>query len=94
MSPHRFADSITTPMLVIHGGRDYRVPVSEAMKLWWDLSSRSKGLGTSPHKFLYFPDETHFVSSPNHGKLWHATVAAFFDHHVLGLPWERPEHLG
>ena len=95
LSPHHFADSISTPMLVTHGGRDYRVPVSEGMKLWWALASRAKtGNGASPHKFLYFPDETHFIGSPNHSRLWHAAVAAFFDHHVLGKPWQRPELLG
>jgi dipeptidyl aminopeptidase/acylaminoacyl peptidase len=95
MSPHHFADSITTPMLITHGGHDYRVPVSEGMKLWWNLSSRAHGGdGSSPHKFLYFPDENHFITSPNHVLLWHATVAAFFDHHVLGKPWQRPDLLG
>jgi dipeptidyl aminopeptidase/acylaminoacyl peptidase len=95
MSPHHFGDSITTPMLITHGGRDYRVPLSEGMKLWWALSSRAKtGNGSSPHKFLYFPDETHFIGSPNHSRLWHAAVTAFFDHHVLGKPWQRPDLLG
>ena len=37
-SPHRYADAITTPMLVIHGDKDYRVPIGEALRLWWDLS--------------------------------------------------------
>ena len=36
-SPHRHADAITTPMLVIHGDRDHRVPIGEALRLWWDL---------------------------------------------------------
>src|SRR6185436_8479912 len=33
-SPHRFADAIITPMLVIHGDKDYRVPIGEALRLW------------------------------------------------------------
>ena len=37
-SPHRHVASIRTPMLVIHGNKDYRVPVGEALRLWWDLS--------------------------------------------------------
>ena len=36
-SPHRHIEKIRTPMLVIHGNKDYRVPVSEALRLWWDL---------------------------------------------------------
>src|SRR5262249_4444758 len=39
-SPDRQADAITTPMLVIHGERDYRVPVGEALRLWTDLKLR------------------------------------------------------
>jgi dipeptidyl aminopeptidase/acylaminoacyl peptidase len=92
-SPYRFADAITTPMLITHGDKDYRVPIGEAMKMWWDLSARAKGIGTSPHKFLYFPTENHFLMSPNHQRVWYETIAAFFDHHVLGQPWRRPDLL-
>ena len=42
-SPHHFADRISTPMLITHGNRDYRVPFSEALRLWWDLVSRWDG---------------------------------------------------
>ncbi|MFP5336506.1 MAG: alpha/beta fold hydrolase [Actinomycetes bacterium] len=94
-SPHRFADAITSPMLVIHGDKDYRVPIGEGLRLWWDLVSRSAGDdGTSPHKFLYFPDENHWILTPNHTKVWYATVFAFLAHHVLGEEWRRPELLG
>jgi dipeptidyl aminopeptidase/acylaminoacyl peptidase len=41
-SPHRFVEAITTPMLVIHGDRDYRVPIGEALRLWWDLQRHGK----------------------------------------------------
>jgi dipeptidyl aminopeptidase/acylaminoacyl peptidase len=94
-SPHHFADAITTPMLVIHGDKDYRVPVGEALRLWWDLSSRSKAAGgSSPHKFLYFPDENHWILTPNHAKLWYSTVLAFLGHHLRGEDWQRPSLLG
>ena len=94
-SPHRFADAITTPMLVIHGDKDYRVPIGEALRLWWDLLSRSKAEdGASPHKFLYFPDENHWILKPNHAKVWYATVLAFLAHHVRGEDWQRPNLLG
>src|SRR3546814_6898814 len=59
-SPHRHADAITSPMLVIHGDHDYRVPVGEALRLWWDLVSRHEGEPEEmPHRFLYYPDENH-----------------------------------
>ena len=94
-SPHRFVDAITTPMLVIHGDKDYRVPIGEALRLWWDLLSRSKAEdGASPHKFLYFPDENHWILKPNHVKVWYATVLAFLAHHVRGEDWQRPNLLG
>ncbi|GAB2966382.1 S9 family peptidase [Amycolatopsis acidiphila] len=94
-SPHAFADAITTPMLVIHGDKDYRVPIGEGLRLWWDLLSRSTAPdGSSPHKFLYFPDENHWVLTPNHTKVWYSTVLAFLAHHVRGEEWHRPEILG
>jgi dipeptidyl aminopeptidase/acylaminoacyl peptidase len=94
-SPHRYADAITSPMLVIHGDKDYRVPIGEGLRLWWDLLSRSTADdGTTPHKFLYFPDENHWVMQPNHAKVWYSTVLAFLDVHVNGREWQRPELLG
>jgi dipeptidyl aminopeptidase/acylaminoacyl peptidase len=94
-SPHRFVDQIRTPMLVIHGDKDYRVPIGEALRLWWDLLSRSKAQdGSCPHKFLYFPDENHWISTPSHAKLWYETVFAFLAHNVLGEEWRRPGILG
>jgi dipeptidyl aminopeptidase/acylaminoacyl peptidase len=94
-SPSGSVDAIRTPMLVIHGDRDYRVPIGEALRLWWDLLSRSKAEdGSSPHKFLYFPDENHWILKPGNAKAWYATVLAFLAQHVRGEEWQRPELLG
>jgi dipeptidyl aminopeptidase/acylaminoacyl peptidase len=87
-SPHRHVAAITTPMLVIHGDHDYRVPVGEALRLWWDLQRHGKTA-----KFLYFPDESHWILSPGNIKAWYATVQAFLAEHVLGEPWKRPDML-
>ncbi len=84
-SPHRHISKISTPMLVIHGDKDYRVPVSEALRLWWDLSSHG-----AQAKFLYFPDENHWILTPGNARIWYETVFAFLAEHVLGEPWERP----
>ncbi|MDT0302989.1 S9 family peptidase [Streptomonospora wellingtoniae] len=84
-SPHSSADRIRTPMLVIHGDKDYRVPIGEGLRLWWDLVSREVDA-----KFLYFPDENHWVLTPGNSRIWYQTVLAFLDHHVLGKEWERP----
>jgi dipeptidyl aminopeptidase/acylaminoacyl peptidase len=93
-SPHTAADAISTPMLVIHGDKDYRVPVGEALRLWWDLVSRHDGDPAElPHRFLYYPDENHWILTPQNAALWYQTVTAFLDHHVLGKDWETPELL-
>ena len=84
-SPHRHIERIRTPMLVIHGNKDYRVPVSEALRLWWDLSRH--GLEA---RFLYFPDENHWILTPGNARIWYETVFAFLAEHVLGQEWERP----
>ncbi len=97
-SPHRFVGRIRTPMLVIHGDHDYRVPIGEGLRLWYELLSAS-GLpaaddGTTVHRFLYFPDEHHWVLSPQHAKVWYATVLAFLARHVLEQESEPPTTLG
>lgn len=87
-SPHRYADAITTPVLVIHGDKDYRVPIGEGLRLWYDLQKRGV-----PSKFLYFPDENHWVLTPGNHTVWYETVLAFLAEHVLGEGWSRPELL-
>jgi dipeptidyl aminopeptidase/acylaminoacyl peptidase len=84
-SPHKFVDAISTPMLVIHGDKDYRVPVGEGLRLWWDLQRRQV-----ESKFLYFPDEGHWVLKPGNARVWYETVWAWLAVHVLGESWERP----
>ena len=90
-SPHQFVDAITTPMLIIHGNRDYRVPYSESLRLFWDLVSRHAGdPGTLPHRFLQLTGENHWVLSPGNARIWNETVLAFLRWHVLGDKWSPP----
>ncbi|HEV7656230.1 MAG TPA: prolyl oligopeptidase family serine peptidase [Mycobacteriales bacterium] len=92
-SPHRNADRIRTPLLVIHGNRDYRVPVSEALRLWWDLVGRWEGDPAElPHRFLNFPTENHWILSPANAEIWYDAILGFCAEHVLGRPW-RPSAL-
>ena len=91
-SPHRFVDEIRTPMLVIHGDKDYRVPIGEGLRLWAELAERADPEGM-PHKFLYFPDENHWVLKPQHAKVWYQVVEAFLDTTVLGKDWQVPDIL-
>jgi dipeptidyl aminopeptidase/acylaminoacyl peptidase len=93
-SPHRFVKEITTPMLVIHGDKDYRVPVGEALRLWAELAEHFQDAdGNTPHKFLYFPTENHWILSPQHARVWYETVFAFLESTVLGGEWQTPEIL-
>ena len=85
-SPHRYLADIRTPMLVVHGDKDYRVPIGEGLRLWSDLVRQGVEA-----KFLYFPDENHWVLKPGNAKVWYQTVFAFLEHHVLGAEWARPE---
>ena len=62
-------------MLVVHGNRDYRVPVSEALRLWWDLVSRFPGPPEDlPHRFLQFTGENHWILSPGNAEVWYDTL--------------------
>ncbi|MFL5882650.1 MAG: S9 family peptidase [Actinomycetota bacterium] len=87
-SPDRNRARVRTPMLVIHGERDHRVPIGEALRLWSDLTR----LGVEA-RFLYFPEENHWILTPPHVRVWYETVLAFLDQHVLGKDWVRPELL-
>ncbi|MFF0746014.1 prolyl oligopeptidase family serine peptidase [Streptomyces sp. NPDC004111] len=84
-SPSLGADRISTPMLVIHGAKDYRVPVGQGMALFQDLQRFEV-----PVKYLYFPDENHWILKPNHSIVWYETVLNFFDEKVKGREWVRP----
>ncbi|MBB6405885.1 dipeptidyl aminopeptidase/acylaminoacyl peptidase [Arthrobacter sp. AZCC_0090] len=97
-SPHLHVGKINTPMLVIHGDKDYRVPIGEGLRLWYELLS-SSGLpaddnGETQHRFLYFPDENHWILQPQHAKVWYGVVEHFLAKQVLGQDIAVPEDLG
>ncbi|WP_035875914.1 S9 family peptidase [Cryobacterium sp. MLB-32] len=94
-SPHHSVREIVTPMLVIHGDHDYRVPIGESLRLWSELAEHhARPDGSTHHKFLYFPDENHWVLKPQHAVVWYETVFAFLDEHVHEAKWRRPRLLG
>ncbi|MGR6090945.1 alpha/beta fold hydrolase [Brevibacterium sp. CSND-B09] len=97
-SPHLFADDIEVPMLVIHGDKDYRVPIGQGQELWLDLLTRAKtpldADGDTQHRFLYFPDEGHWILGRGNAEVWYRTVLAFLDTHVLGIDANRVRTLG
>ncbi|MGH9453447.1 MAG: prolyl oligopeptidase family serine peptidase [Terriglobia bacterium] len=76
-SPSNFAQNIRTPMMLVEGGRDFRVPEGQAFQLFTALQRR--GIAS---KLLYFPDESHFVQKPQNSRLWYQTVLAWMDHYL------------
>jgi dipeptidyl aminopeptidase/acylaminoacyl peptidase len=72
-SPNMFVKNFKTPMLVIHGELDYRVPVTEGIQLFTALQQ----MGVES-KLLYFPDEGHWVLKPQNSEYWYNTVLGWF----------------
>ncbi len=97
-SPHLFAEKITAPMLVIHGDKDYRVPIGQGLELWHALhvhaSTPRAADGSLPHRYLYFPDEGHWIESRGNAEVWYRTFIGFLQEHVLGEGPEKPLSLG
>ncbi len=71
-SPHRFVGAFRTPMLVVHGGKDYRCPVSEGIGMYTALQ-----LMGVESRFLYFPDEGHWVLRPANSEVWYDEVLSW-----------------
>jgi dipeptidyl aminopeptidase/acylaminoacyl peptidase len=73
-SPMRFIENAKTPTLVIHSQKDYRLDVSQGMELFTALQRQGV-----PSKFLYFPDEGHWVLKPQNSEMWNAVVSDWCD---------------
>jgi dipeptidyl aminopeptidase/acylaminoacyl peptidase len=76
-SPHNFVRNFKTPMLVVHGELDYRVPIGEGLQVFTALQR----MGV-PSKLLIFPDEGHWVLKPQNSQLWHHTVLDWLDKYL------------
>jgi dipeptidyl aminopeptidase/acylaminoacyl peptidase len=70
-----------TPMLVVQGGKDYRIPESQGMGAFTALQRRN-----IPGRYLYFPDENHWVLKPQNSLLWHKTVLGWLDQWNGNIP--------
>ncbi len=73
-SPHNFVGNWDTPILVIHGGNDFRIPYGEGMQAY--NAAQIQGI---PSRFLFFPEETHFVLKPQNSILWHREFMNWLD---------------
>jgi dipeptidyl aminopeptidase/acylaminoacyl peptidase len=76
-SPANYLANWVTPMLVVHSQQDFRVDVSEGMQAFTAL--RLRGI---PAKFLYFPDEGHWVLRPRNRRIWWGTVMDWMDQYL------------
>jgi dipeptidyl aminopeptidase/acylaminoacyl peptidase len=75
-SPHMYIQNAKTPMLVVQGGMDFRVPEEQAFQLFTSLQV----LGVES-KLLYFPNAFHFVTKPQDSRLWWNTIFDWFEKH-------------
>lgn len=73
-SPHKYVQNWTAPLLVIHCGKDFRVPINQGMEAF-----QAAQLRNVPSKFLYFPEEGHWVLGPQNGIIWHTEYFAWLD---------------
>lgn len=80
-SPLNFVQHWRTPMLIVHSQLDYRVDLSEGYQAFTAL--KVKGV---PAKFLYFPDEGHWVLKPRNRRLWWGTVLDWLDQYLRPGP--------
>jgi dipeptidyl aminopeptidase/acylaminoacyl peptidase len=65
-SPHKLVSKWNTPMLIFHGEQDFRVPLNQGMEAFQAL--QIKGIDS---RMILFPDENHWVLSPQNGVFWH-----------------------
>lgn len=65
-----------------------RLPRLSALRLGIDL--KRNGMEA---KFLYFPDEHHWIAKPNNARIWYETVLSFVDHYARGREWNNPDWL-
>ncbi len=72
--PKDYVQNWDTPILVIHGGRDFRVPEAQGMAAF--QAAKLRGV---PARFLYFPDEGHWILSPQNGLIWHDQFFGWLD---------------
>jgi len=76
-SPHLFVKNWDTPILVVHGEKDFRIPYTQAMNAF-----TAAQLMNVPSRFLSFPEENHWVLSPQNGVLWQREFFSWLDKYL------------
>ncbi len=84
-NPITFARNFKTPMLILHGELDYRVPYGQGLSLYGILQS----MGV-PSRLVIFPNENHWILSPQNSIYWNYEVQSWLARYIGGKPMARP----
>ena len=76
-SPLSYVTDFRTPMLIIHGANDFRVPLEQALGMFTALKRRD-----IEARLVVFPDEDHFVNTPKNRRFWYQTVNEWLDKYL------------
>ncbi len=84
-NPISYAKSFKTPMLILHGELDYRVPYGQSLSLYGIL----QGMGV-PSRMVLFPNENHWILSPQNSIYWNYEVQDWLARYIGGKPMAKP----
>lgn len=76
-NPVNFVQNFRTPMLILHGERDYRIPYSQSLGLFNALQRRNV-----PSRLVVFPDENHWILRPQNSIQWYREVHSWLDRYL------------
>ena len=85
-NPVAYAANFSTPMLITHGEKDYRVPYGQGIALYGILQTMRV-----PSRLVVFPDENHWILSPQNSIHWNYEVQDWLSRYIGGKPMEKPE---
>ncbi len=85
-NPIAYAANFSTPMLILHGEKDYRVPYGQAIALYGILQTMRV-----PSRLVMFPDENHWILTPQNAIYWNYEVQAWLARYIGGKPMAKPE---
>ena len=83
-SAQRYCANFKTPTLVLHGEKDFRVPLTHGLEYFNTL--KLKGI---PARLVYFPDENHWILKQGNSRLWHREVFAWLERYIGRGPTEK-----
>jgi len=84
-NPMSYAKNFKTPMLILHGELDYRVPYGQSLSLYGVL----QGMGV-PSRLVVFPNENHWILSPQNHIYWNYEVQDWLARYIGGKPMAKP----